>query len=63
MGEEVHAKLVEFSENIISLQHSDATYFDHLVKIDAEKLEQYRQIQREFQRMQNELQDLIKEND
>jgi hypothetical protein len=56
---EIKVKLVEISETVVSIQTSDATLFDHLVKLDERKLEHYRQIQRDFARMQNELLDLI----
>lgn len=59
MAEKKQVKLVEITEQIISIQNDDATLSDHLVKIDARKLEHYKQIQRDFQRMQNELLDLI----
>jgi hypothetical protein len=57
--EKVEVKLVEISETIISIQNQDATFYEHLVVLDKQKLETYRSIQRDFQQMQNELQDLI----
>lgn len=62
MAEKIEVKLVEISEAIISIQNQDATLFDYLVQIDWEKLEHYRQIQRDFVRMQNELLDLIEQS-
>ena len=62
MGEKVQVKLVEISERIISIQDINATFCEHLITIDASKLEHYKQIQRDFQRMQSELLDLIEEN-
>lgn len=56
---EVKVKLVEISETIISIQNEDATFYEHLVTLDEHRLESYKTIQRDFQQMQNELQDLI----
>jgi hypothetical protein len=56
---EVKVKLVEISETVISIQNQDATFYEHLVTLDEEKLEAYKTIQRDFQKMQNELLDLI----
>jgi hypothetical protein len=61
MRQEITVKIVEISEQILSIQNESATLFDHLVTIDEQKLEHYKQIQRDFQRMQNELLDLINE--
>ena len=61
MAEKVQVKLAEISETVVSIQNQDATLFDHLIEIDEEKSERYRRLQRDFQRMQNELLDLIKE--
>ena len=62
MTQEIEVKLAEISEQFLSIQNSDATLYDYLVKIDAAKLEEYRQIQRDFARMQNELLDLIEKD-
>ena len=62
MAQKIQVKLVEISESAISIQNQDATLFDHLVEIDQEKLDRYKQIQRDFIRMQNELNDLIKKS-
>ena len=60
MAEKIQVKLVEISETTVSIQNQDATLFDHLVQIDQEKLDHYKQIQRDFIRMQNELLGLIR---
>jgi hypothetical protein len=62
MAEKIQVKLIEITEVSISIQNQDATLFDYLVEIDRAKLEHYKQIQRDFVRMQNELLDLIKQN-
>ncbi len=62
MAEKIQVKLVGISEATLSIQNQDATLFDHLVQIDAEKLEHYKQIQRDFARMQNELLHLIEQS-
>jgi hypothetical protein len=62
MAEKIEVKLVEISEATISIQNQDATLFDHVVRIDQEKLDRYKQIQRDFVRMQNELFDLIRQS-
>lgn len=56
---EVKVKLVEISETIISIQNQDATFYEHLVNLDERQLETYKAIQRDFEKMQNELLDLI----
>lgn len=61
MPKEIEVKLVEISEQCLSIQNRDATLYDHLVKLDEGKLERYKQIQRDFMRMQNELQEMIKQ--
>ncbi len=58
-NEPVEVKLAEISEQFISIQNPDATFYDHLVKMDAAKLEEFRRIQTEYARMQSELLDLI----
>ena len=60
MSKKIQVKLVEVSELVISIQNQDATLFDHIIQIDQDKLAHYKQIQRDFARMQNELLDLIK---
>ena len=55
----VQVKLVEISETVISIQNQNATFYEHLVNLDEQKLESYKAIQRDFQKMQNELLDLI----
>lgn len=62
MAEKNQIKLVEITEPLISIQNDDATYFEHLVEIDAGKLAHYKQMQHDFQRMQNELLELIEKN-
>jgi hypothetical protein len=59
MAEQTEVRLVEVYEQVISIQKNDATLFDHLVKIDEGKLEHFKQIQRDFMKMQNELRSLI----
>ena len=59
MSEENQVKLVEITEQIISIQNADATLYEYLVEIDKTKLERFKQIQSDFQKMQNELSDLI----
>ena len=59
MAKKNQIKLVEITEPIFSIQNDEATLFDHLVSIDEMKLEHYKQIQRDFQRMQSELLELI----
>ncbi len=56
---EVKVKLVEISETVISIQNQDASLYEHLVTLDERKLEAYKAIQRDFEKMQNELLDLI----
>jgi hypothetical protein len=56
---EVQIKLVEISETIISIQNQDATFYEHLVTLDEHKLEAYKAIQRDFEKMQKELLDLV----
>ena len=51
-------KSVEITERIVSIQNEDAP-FDHLIEIDSEKSEEYKNIQRDFMRMQSELDKLI----
>ena len=59
MSETTKVKLVEITEQIISIQNADATLYEHLIEIDAAKLERFKQIQNDFLKMQNELSDLI----
>ena len=59
MAEEIEIKLVELDEQIISIQNREATFFDHLVKFEKEKLEEFQKIQSDFMKMQNELRSLI----
>jgi hypothetical protein len=56
---EVQVKLVEISETIISIQNQDASLYEHLVILDEGKLEAYKAIQRDFEKMQNELLELV----
>lgn len=60
MPKEIEVKLAEISEQCLSIQNRDATLYDHLVILDEGKLERFKQIQRDFMRMQNELQEMIK---
>ena len=59
MTEEIQVKLVEVTEVVVSIQNQDATLFDYLVEIDKAKFERFKQIQSDFQKMQNELFALI----
>ena len=62
MAEKIQVKLVEISETTVSIRNQDATLFDHVVHMDQEKLDHYKQIQRDFIRMQNELLGLIQKS-
>jgi hypothetical protein len=59
-GNLIQAKLAEISEQFISIQNENALMFDYAIKIDESKLEEYKRIQNDFSRMQEELLKLIR---
>lgn len=61
MPNQIEVKLAEITEKCLSIQNRDATLSDYVIKLDEGKLERFKQIQRDFMRMQSELQELIKD--